>query len=328
MLIWDKEILTDVPTVLKELSRQSEGKILSVLKESEYDVQTQCMFHGSGNERHPSLGISKVRKVVGKRIFEAGTCHCFTCGYSADFPNFISDLHRKVDGGIFGMDWLKKNFVTVIIEEKQPIKLNLSESKEEVAKYVSDEELDSYRYSHPYMYTRGLTDDIIDFFDVGYDKATKCITFPVWDRYGKGVSLMQRRSVNSKFFKFEKNLRKGETLYCIQAVLKYIDKIESLVVCESPIDALTSWKHGKPAVALMGCLITNTQVEILEQLPIRILFLALDNDPAGKEGNQRIRQLVKKKMLYDVDMPDYAKDLNDLKEEEWENLCKIKLLNI
>lgn len=34
-------------------------------------------------------------------------------------------------------------------------------------------ELDRYRYIHPYMYKRGMTDDLIEKFDVGYDPAFK-----------------------------------------------------------------------------------------------------------------------------------------------------------
>lgn len=328
MDVWGTNILADVEDVLNEFKRQTGADLFSVIKSTPTDVMTQCPFHKGGHENKPSFGISKVKKVRGKRVIEAGTAHCFTCGYTEDLANFLSDLMNKKDGGKAGYKWLIKNFVIVQIEERTPIRINLGKKEETKNKYISGEELLSYRYVHPYMYSRGLTDQIINYFDIGYDKKTQCITFPVWDKTASGVLFIQRRSVLSKYFHFEKDLPKGETLYGIKAVLEHLEKIKvlnKLIVCESSIDALTSWKYKKPAVALMGCLITYEQIKILESLPVDNYLLGLDNDKAGMDGNKRIKSLMKRKRLYDMDIPDYAKDLNDVKERDWENIDKLKL---
>lgn len=47
-------------------------------------------------------------------------------------------------------------FLTVELEERKPIKLDFDRHKSILAplNYVSDDELESYRYYHPYMFKR------------------------------------------------------------------------------------------------------------------------------------------------------------------------------
>ena len=56
------------------------------------NMQFSCPFHGDGMERHPSCGMSRDVSYSGSRIIEAGTVHCFTCGYTAKLNEFVSDL--------------------------------------------------------------------------------------------------------------------------------------------------------------------------------------------------------------------------------------------
>ena len=199
--------------------------------------------------------------------------------------------------------------------------------------YVSEEELDSYRYTHPYMYKRKLTDDVIERFDIGYDKNTRCITFPVRNINGKTL-FIARRSVVSKFFNYPQGVEKP--LYGLYEIMQtreqrkkylkpeYVDPQE-IIVCESMIDALTCWVYGKYAVALNG-LGNYLQFEQLRNLPCRELILATDNDEAGAKARERIRKYVKNKIIsqYDYDsFPDGAKDINDLTKEQFEALRKI-----
>lgn len=64
-----------------------------------------------------------------------------------------------------------------------------------------------YRYIHPYMYERGLTDKIVERFDIGYDRERKEITFPVRNIEGKCV-FIAGRSVKRKFFRLPKGMDK------------------------------------------------------------------------------------------------------------------------
>ena len=314
MLIVDGiPILENEMTILEmlktELNNRGINK-LAVIKKSHGNIQVCCPIHKDGKERKPSCGIN----LDGSNGTEPGTVHCFTCGYVANFKEFVSDCFGYNDGGEYGKRWLLENFVSVEIEKRKNFKLNLSRTKNK-QEYITEEELDSYRYIHPYMYKRHLTDDIIEKFDVGYDEKTQCLTFPVWDEKGRCV-FIARRSVKTKFFNYPKEVNKP--VYGLNFIPYNITQV---VVCESIINALTCWTWGIPAIALIG---TGSfeQYPILQNCHIRKFLLALDPDEAGDKGRARIRKNVRGKMIVDLQIPE-GKDVNDLTQDEFLNIMRM-----
>ena len=174
---------------------------------------------------------------------------------------------------------------------------------------ISEAELDSYRYTHPYMYKRHLTDEIIQKFDIGYDRERQCLTFPIKDLYGN-VVFVARRSVNSKFFILPED--KEKPIYL--AYMFTSGQYKKAVICESFLNALTCWKFGIPAMALIGTG-SYKQIEILQRLPVRHYVLALDPDEAGARGIARIKNNLRGKFLSTYIMPDTHSDLNDLDDK-------------
>lgn len=282
----------------------------NIFRPNNRNIQTNCPFHKGGQERKPSFGIN----------IDDGRCHCFTCGWSGDIATMISELNGRYDQGTFGINWLIQRFNSVEVE-KRPNLLDGFEGRKNENRnntmynnshinrdYITEKELDTYRYIHPYMYERGLTDEIIEQFDIGYDKDTKCITFPVRDVDGNCV-FVARRSVNTKFFNYPSGVDKPVYLSNLFTSGKY----KSAYICESFLNALTYWKYGKPAMALIGTG-TKEQYEILKKLPVREYILALDPDEAGRRGQEKFRRFVNNKIIKEVIYPD-NRDINDLQEE-------------
>ena len=191
ILAGELEVLNELKTqlALNGIQRFAE------FKPGPRNIQFNCPIHADGQERRPSCGIS----TVNKEGVPAGTVHCFTCGYTATLEQMISHCFGKDDDGVFGREWLIKNFLTISIENRKDIILDLQRgnNKDNLNKYISEQELDSYRYYHPYMYKRRLTNEVIEQFDVGYDNrfelkdkfgkvksVLKCLTFPVRDING------------------------------------------------------------------------------------------------------------------------------------------------
>lgn len=301
--------------VLVELRRQATFAGLNIfkdIKESGNDLMVTCPFHKGGQERKPSFGINK-------STMEA---HCFTCGYSGNLYDVISRIFGYDDRGQYGKSWLSKNFVSITVEERKPIELNLTRKriKNEVkTNYVTEEELDRYRYTHPYMYKRGLTDELISKFDIGYDAATACITFPVRDIRGNCVFLA-RRSVNYKYFNYPSGNTKG--LYGIFELYQIKRFPSKIYVCESMLDALTLWSHNVYACALNG-LGTSLQFKQLRDMPCRHFVLATDNDKAGMQARQHIRENLSNKIITQVMLPNGRKDINECSWEEIEALEEV-----
>ena len=343
MRINDVEFNATLEEILAELQEQlnlNGIKLLQKMKPSGNDIMVQCPYHGDGQERRPSAGIRKTD----------GMFHCFACGETHTLPEVISHCFGKDMFGDFGWRWLLQNFGTVSVEERKDVKLDLDRSKVDSRnrrsdnsertsavpsdQYVSKEELDSYRYFHPYMYKRGLTDEIIELFDIGYDSRTECITFPVRDILGRCL-FVARRSVKYKYFNYPKGVEKP--LYGLYELNKYgmsyavngrgsakrSPIFTEVIVCESMLDALAFWTVGKYAVALNG-LGNDLQFKQLRELPCRKIILATDMDERGLSARKRIRFNMKNtKIITEYFFPEGRKDANDCTKEELRNLEEV-----
>ena len=296
--------------ILNELKRQTfQMHLFNQIKELPEDIMVSCPFHKDGQERRASCGIRK----------SDGWVHCFTCNESCSLTQMISRCFGYDDFGQYGLSWLKNNFLGDISSKRD---FDFSYSREtikEEKQYVSKTELEKYRYWHPYMQQRKLTDDVIELFDIGYDARTDCITFPVRNIFGQCL-FIARRSVKTKFFNYPSNVEKP--VYGIYELYTLKDFPKEIYICESMIDALTLWGVGKYAVALNG-LGTEKQFEELKHLPCKKFILATDNDAAGQKARQIIRHKIKNKLITEVIIPNGKKDINDCDLEELQNLEEI-----
>lgn len=314
--VGDTIITEDVEHILTELKRQLEIngiKRFAKFIRTNNNIQTNCPFHKDGQEKKPSFGVSTID----------GMCHCFGCGWKGTLPEMISNVFGKDDFGVFGGQWLIRNFVSIEVENRPELDLNFSRSKTiEQQEFVSEATLSKYRLYHSYMYQRKLTDEVIELFDIGYDEESQCLTFPVRDINGNCV-FVAKRSVNTKFFHYPSGVEKP--VYGLYELTKcnYISgdrKTPSLIICESMIDALTCWVYGKPAVALNG-LGNALQMKQLRELPIRKFILATDMDEAGLRAREFIRAALRNKIVteYRWDLK-IAKDINDMSKDYFDSL--------
>lgn len=285
------------------------------------NIQTNCPFHKGGQERKPSFGVNG----------EIDKCHCFACGWSGTIEEMISELYGYQDEGKFGKRWLIKRFNTVEIETRPNIMegfngrnnitirnnndihrfkqhIQSNKSSEQYSGEITEEELDKYRYIHPYMYQRGLTDEIIERFDIGYDREREEITFPVKDIEGKCVFIASR-SVKNKFFRLPKGLDKP----VYQAYRFQHGEYKEAYITESFLNCLTCWKYNKPSMAMIGTG-NQKQYEILNNLPVRTYILCFDPDEAGRKATERFKRYVHGKIIKELVYAD-NRDINDLQEE-------------
>lgn len=317
MLIDNLYIPYELNEILLELRSQLNAnniRLLSRMTDSGDDIMVQCPYHKEGQERRPSAGIRK----------SDGMFHCLACGETHSLPEVISYCFGHHNDMLFGHKWLIKNFVGVSSYDsrRNELELDLTRSPiervaEKINKYIEEQELDKYRYIHPYMYERGLTDEIIEQFDIGYDKTTDSITFPVRDKNGDCM-FVARRQVKTKVFDIPKGVNKP--LYGMYELSRVIP--DKVYVCEGPFDCLRLWCNGKYAVAGFGCLFNNYQVKQLQDLPVRSIVLALDNDEAGRKATERLKELVTNKLIYTVELPEHRKDVGECTDYEIQNLTE------
>ena len=321
-------ILAEDIAVLSELKAQlalNGIERFAQFKVGPANIQFNCPIHNGGQERKPSCGIS----TVNKSGTPSGTVHCFTCGYTANLEQMVSHCFGHDDDGVFGREWLAKNFLTVSVENRKDLGLDYSrENLRGCKKYVDEQELERYRYYHPYMYKRKLTDEVIEQFDVGYDadfqlkskngriSHYRCVTFPVRDISG-GTLFIARRSVDTKFFHYPEGVSKP-----VYGLYELPTNCSEVIVCESIFNALTCYVYGRPAVAMLG-LGTDEQYNQLKRLPCRKIITAFDPDEAGGHATQRLKRALGSCKLVTTLVIPKGKDVNDLSKEEFENLEEI-----
>lgn len=318
-------IYTDPEEVLRdirdEVYQQFGREIFSKIKRSGNNIMVCCPIHNEGQERKPSCGIT----TVAVRDYPAGTVNCFACGYRDSLPGMISKIFGH-NGEDFGKRWLLDHYVNGEITERALPQVDISRTiKKPTIQYVSEQELASYRYIHPYMYQRKLTDEVIERYDVGYqanyvvyeDKTTgykktdEVITFPVRDINGNCL-FVSRRSIAGKTFYLPTNIDKP-----VYGVYELPKNCNMAVICESVINALTCASYGVPALALFGTG-NEKQYEQLNRLPVRSYILGLDPDAAGRKGTYKLIKNIKGRMLSKLLVPE-GKDINDLSYEEFMN---------
>lgn len=289
------------------------------------NIQFCCPIHKQGMEQQPSCGMStKPKRKSDGSLIDAGTVHCFACGYTAPLNELISTIFGKDDGGLFGAKWLAQHFGSVAIENRRGLDIQLDRKVETVKTqtFVDEKELDLYRFYHPYMYKRGLTDDLIERYDVGYDPKFKlkekantfeCITFPVRDSKGRTL-FIARRAINFKLYHYPESASKP--LYGIYELKDF----KEIIVCESILNAITATKYGKNAIALLGTGSSEQYAEI-NKLPCRKIITAFDGDEAGRIATERFKRGVNK-LVKTLKVPE-GKDINDLSLEEFNSLPEI-----
>jgi DNA primase len=320
--IWKTPIVVTVEQVLKELKLQlySTG-LLRDMNNTGSDLMVTCPFHKGGKEHKPSCGISLKEKAVRDRTYEAGTVHCYTCGYTADFPTFIKDLLGLKDS-YEGFKWLvgRYNYSST---EREPIELDLYRGQAQTASYMDVGMVEEYasnlmksERALSYLKGRCLSEEVLEVYRCGYDPADDVVLFPVYDLLGN-VLFYKGRSIAGKRFYNAKDIDKTQVVYGLYQ-LTQLPRTEvegrQIWIVESEIDALSLISKGELAIAIMGSHISEAQCKELEKTMFRRFILGTDNDDAGRKGANQIKDwLIPKGFRFtNLQWLTELKDINEL----------------
>lgn len=319
--VWGTPIVATVEQVIKDLKleRFDEG-LLREINNTGADLMCTCPFHKGGKENKPSCGVLLREKVDKNRKYEAGTVHCYTCGYTGDLPQFVADF-LGLTSPVQGFKWLVSRY-NYSSAEREPLELNLYRGQAEKASYMDEAEVERFYQelkksstALEYLKRRALPSWIIDAYKLGFDPEDGVVLFPVRDMSGK-VAFYKGRSLVGKHFYNAKDIDKTSQIFGLYEILAEgkASPESEIWITESEIDALSLIGQERLAIALMGSHISEAQCRELENTPFRRFVLALDNDEAGRKGAAQIKRLLIPKgfrftnLRWDVDL----KDINDL----------------
>ena len=236
-----------------------------------------CPFH---KEKTPSFSVKK-----SENIFK-----CFGCGESGDAIDFVAKI-KGIDGieaarllaEIYGISEDTRGGSKAVGKSPKPSQSSAPRANcggvAQITEYLTRCIAEVGRTD--YWKTRGLSDDTIRRFFLGYDAEKQAVTIP----YSSKLEYYQTRSVGGKEFRKPKTEDAGaEPLYNADALIKGKGVV---FVVESPICAISIMQCGGAAVATCGTGgIRKFVAEVKSKKPSATLALCLDNDAAGKEAQQ------------------------------------------
>lgn len=216
--IWKTPIVATVEQVLKDLKLQLYGAgLLKEIKNTGSDLMCTCPFHANGKEHNPSCGVLLQQKVTKDKTYEAGTVHCYTCGYTADLPQFVADL-LGLSSPVEGFKWLvnQYNYQT---EERELPDLDMyrgstaksSVLEESLVKQYTQNLLQSEEACR-YLHKRRIANWVLEAYELGFDPEDKTVLFPVRGMDGK-VIFYKGRSIAGKHFYNAKEVDKTSVVF-------------------------------------------------------------------------------------------------------------------
>ena len=187
-----------------------------------------------------------------------------------------------------------------------------------------------------YYLNRGYSEKILDKYDIGYYNKTGRVVVPIYDQNYKWVIGFTGRSLYEKCIKcggyhqpskvcpvdfipkwrHSKNFIAGHHLFNLWFAKPYIQESKIAILVEGVGDSLRLIDNGiNNVVALFRAELTINQETLLHSLNPHSLIILLDNDKAGLNGANNIKERLGR--LYRLYFPKISKkDIGELNSDE------------
>ena len=290
---------------------------LELVGETGNDFLCYCPFHS--NRHTSSFSVSR----------EKGAFICFnpSCGEAGTLQELVKRVLNKNDFQAMRFISSKEaesleNFDEMLSEAMEDKPLFKEFSEETLKKLYTD--LITTSPGKEYFLSRGINQQSIIDFGLGYSSNMNMVTVPVHSPDGMAIGIVGR-SIEGKSFKNSTNLPKSKTLFNIHRAKKIGDHV---IVVESNFDAIRVHQAGFPnVVATLGGFLSTEQHNLLNRHFNKITVMT-DADLAGRDLGQSIVNKLKFKDLlwasyeYGKIYPHDAKDAGDMTDEEIKTCIK------
>jgi len=284
---------------------------LEVTGETGNDYLCYCPFHS--NRHTSSFSVSK----------ETGKFICFnpSCGEAGTLLDLIKKVMHKND---FQALRLIAKMETESLNNFDETLAELFEEKPEFIEFPQDtlnqlySNLGSSENAKQYLNSRGINEESMHHFKLGYSENMNMVITPVHSPDGVPIGLVGR-SIEGKSFKNSTNLPKSKTLFNVHRAKRIGDHV---IIVESNFDAIRIHQAGFPnVVAVLGGFLSVEQQHLLNRYFNHITIMT-DNDKAGRDLGVSIANKLRNKDIlwasyeYGKIYPHDAKDAGDMTDEE------------
>ena len=287
------------------------GLGLDVVGETSNDYLCYCPFHS--NRHTSSFSVSR----------EKGAFICFnpSCGEAGTLIELVKRVLEKNDFEAMRFISAKEtesldNFDELLADAMEDKPMFQEFSTETLEKLHAD--LISTKEGSDYFKSRGILEEAMEHFDLGYSKNMGMVTVPVHSPAGMPIGIVGR-SIEGKSFKNSTNLPKSKTLFNVHRAKKVGDHV---IIVESSFDAIRVHQVGFPnVVATLGGFLSTEQQSILNRYFNKIIIMT-DADLAGRElglsisSKLRMKDILWASYTYGKIYPHDAKDVGDMTDEE------------
>lgn len=262
-----KELLPDYMELLEE-----QGKI-----ENRGNDYWTCPYCDSGNKQNNTAAFH----IIGTRY------QCFSCDAHGDIFDLVGHMEGLPEG-----DFIKHYNRTLKIMRPY-LEGNKPKKNREV--YIPEFTVpaDYTDYLHKchedveqtdYFNKRGLSKEVIDRFNLGYDVEKNLVTIP-YNLDCKGYVHRILWSSDNKYCKFGNEIFNLDALYESSINWLLFGSKDYVFITEGQIDAMSFEEIGLSAIGLGGVNETKKLIELLkEKATEKMIILALDNDKAGRRA--------------------------------------------
>lgn len=262
-------------------------------------VMSCCPNH---NETRASFGISKEAPYH---------VNCFYCGYLGTLDKAVEIAFGLDDG-----EGIKKLLSDYILEEvRAPLDVEgiINDGRErtkipcleesELTKFDSAPDQNKWTYDVAMAYMlneRGMELHTLNTYGIKIDVAHECIVFPQRTRTGE-LRFLQKRKIGNNYqgakFINEGSPIKKDILFGLSFINKLRtsdNRIKRIRMVESPLDAMSNYQAGIPAVATNGKILFKNQIRELQLAGIEVVDLFFDNDDAGRDATKNATRSLNK----------------------------------
>ena len=299
--------LYEIVNQLRQVLTNGKLREIKAWSEGDDNIVVTCpnRHHKGGHERSASMNIY----VGDSSKIPYGFCKCWACDFQCTFIYFVAECFECSEE--FAKKWLIDRFgilstSKILTDDDIVIKPKQSATK------LPKNYLDNLQNWHPYLAERKLSREVCELFQVKYDPVYSQIVFPCFDVSGNLI-MAPKRSIGYKNFYLDDDQEKP--VYCLDYIIK--NNITTAMICEGPFDVLTCYTYGYPAIGTFGNP-SPYQINAINKSPIKVLYLAMDIDAAGRRMANTIKAgLSSRIIIKEVQWPAGKKDPNDLTFEEF-----------
>ena len=193
------------------------------------------------------------------------------------------------------------------------------------------DQLKGINHAHPYIASRGITQETAEYFGVGFfpgeGSMSGRVVIPIHNERGDLVTYAGRAIDGSEpKYRLSAKFERSQTLFHLFKAWDFWEsslEVSGVVVVEGFFDCMKVWQAGHLCVALMGCSMSEEQERLLSRF--QKVALLLDGNATGREAVARIVQRLTQTVYVKTPALDQRCNLDHMSHQDISELLSLNV---